>query len=641
MEPVSSKLVEIPLEEALDRWFSELEFLGVLTLMDVEEVPTVSSVGRVTALPVAANLSSPHYYQAARDGMAVRSTTTFPATREAPVTLRLGSDGVFVDTGSALPDGFDAVVPVREIRLVSTEDVQIDRPSAPWRNVRPTGEDLAAREVILPRDRRIGALEVGAMLAGGVSSVKVYERPRVAILPLGSKLVDPGVTPGVGQMIDSNSPILAALISEVGARGTRLKVVPERVEEAAQALMEAVHEYDMVVVVAGPSHGTSLVAHLLADYGEQVLNGVAVKPGHSLTAGVIEGKPVLGLPFYPVSSYLTFQLFARPVLEKRMGLRPAPPVTHPANLAAPIQSPAGVEEFLRVKLGIVGNQVVAVPISRGAALLMSLVRSEGLVHVPAQVEGIPPGTQVNVQRLLPERPIEGNILLLGTHDITYNVLNTQLMKAFPDLQLFSAATGSTAGLEALRRGLCHIAAVHLFDPETSDYNIPHVARMDDLPIVLVNLFHRHIGLIVAPGNPKGLKGLADLTGEGVTFINRQVGSGTRFLLDHHLRQEGVDPSRIHGFSKEAFTHMSVAAAVSSGAVDAGPGIPAAAKALRLDFVPCFEERLDLAIPKRFYNLYPIQSLLQVVRSSSFRREATSHLAGYDFRQAGVVLWEAE
>ncbi len=633
------QLHEIPLEEALDRWFSELEFAGALERMEVEEIPTVQAVGRVTAAPVVAQISSPHFYQAATDGLAVRSTATFAATRESPVKLKLGPEGVFVDNGSALPDGFDAVVPMHEIRLVSTEVVQVDRPSAPWRNVRPTGEDLAAREVILPRDHRVGPLELGAMLAGGVSLVKVYRQPRVAILPLGSHLVAAGATPGVGQMIDSNSPILAALVAELGALPRRLPVVAERAEEVREALLMALVDHDLVIVVAGPSYGTALVAHLLGEVGEVILNGVALKPGHSLATGQVQGKPVLGLPFYPVSTFLTYKLFARPVLERKMAIPVSSPMSEPAELAVSICSPAGVEELLRVKLGIVGGRTVAVPISRGAALLMSLVRADGLVQVSAHTEELAAGMPVPVQRLTPVRPIEGNIILLGTHDITYEVINGQLMRNHPELTLFTAATGGKRGLEALKRGLCHLAAMHMFDEDEGEYNIPHVRRAD-FPVVLVNLFSREMGLVVAAGNPKGIQGLADLTRPGVQFINRQLGSGTRMLMEYHLRQLKLDTGKIRGFAQEAYTHMSAAAAVSSGAADAGLGIPATAKASRLDFVPCFTERLDLAIPKKFFNLFAIQGLLQVIRSSNFKREATAHLAGYDFRQAGTVLWES-
>lgn len=634
------ELNEVPLDEARERWLSELQFLRAMRRMDSEEIPVAEAAGRVTCQAVTARISSPHYYSAAIDGLALRSTDTFTASPDTRKPLRLGEEGIFVDTGSALPDGFDAVVPIHEIRLVSTEVVEVDRPSAPWRNVRPAGEDLAAREVILPRDHRVSSLDVGAMLAGGAGVLSVYRRPRVAILPVGTNLVPPGSSPGVGEMIDSNSPILMGLVRDAGGEPCGLPVVPERLEAVEEALRAAASTHDLVLVVAGPSHGTALVASLFDRLGELVLHGVAIKPGHSVALGAVERRPMLALPFYPVSVFVGFDLFARPVLDAMLGQRAAEPVVDEAVLADDIRSPAGVEEFLRVKLGVVAGRRVAVPVSRGAALLMSLVRADGLVRVPAPVEALSAGMGVRVRRLDPVRRIDGNILLLGTHDICYDLLRTHLLQAYPDLQLFSANTGSRAGLEKLRQGLCHIAAVHLFDPETGEYNIPFVQKeMADVPLVLVNLFQRSVGMLVAGGNPKGIQGLADLTRPDVQFINRQPGAGTRALLDHHLGRLGLNPGDIRGYEREAHTHMSVAAAVSSGAADVGLGIPASAKALRLDFVPCIPERLDLAIPKKYFNQYAMQALLGVIRSSDFLVDASFHLDGYDFSEAGKVLWE--
>jgi len=631
---------EVPLDEARERWISELHFLRALRRTDSEEIPAGEAAGRVTSQAVTACISSPHYYAAAMDGLALRSRDTIGAAPGSPRRLRLGQDGVFVDTGSALPEDFDAVVPIHEIRLASTEAVEVDQPSSPWRNVRPAGEDMAAREVILPRDYRIGPLEVGAMLAGGALTVQVYKRPRVAILSVGSNLVPPGVPPGVGEMIDSNTPILTGLVQWAGGEPCPLGVVPERLETVERALREAALQHDMVLVVAGPSHRTPLVASLFEQMGELVLHGVAIKPGHSVALGAVERKPVLGLPYYPVSAFLTFELFARPVLEAMLGQRAREPVVDEAWLADQLVSPHGVEEFLRVKLGVVAGRRVAVPVSRGAALLMSLVRADGLVHVPAEMCGLEAGERVQVQRLQPLRRIDGNILMLGTHDLCYDLLRTHLLQASPDLSLFSANTGSEAGIDRLQRGLCHLAAAHILDSRTGEYNIPYLReKAADLPVVLVNLFQRSLGLLVAAGNPRNIRSLADLTRPDLRFVNRQAGSGTRRLLDYHLGRLGLDSASIRGYDQETHTHMSAAATVSSGAADVGLAIPAAAKALRLDFVPCLPERLDLAIPKKFFNSYSMQALLGVIRSRDFQECAGRLLEGYDFRQAGTVLWE--
>jgi len=646
MDSSDLQLQDLPVDEALERWLSELEFLKAAPRMTGVELPITESLHRITAAPVGARMNSPHYYSAAVDGLAVQSAATFAAGIGLIVELELGTQGVFVETGSPLPQDFDAVVPVHELDYAAGDQarVRLRRPSNPWRNVRPVGEEVADKEVVLPKDHRIGPLDIGALAAAGVEKIKVYKRPRVAVIPVGSNLVPAGVRPDLGQMIDTNTPTLAGLLHEAGAEPVVCPIVAERLEDASEAIAQAARDCDLVLAVAGPSHGTAFLAKIFSDLGERVLHGVAVKPCHALTLGVVESTPALGLPFHPVAAFSAFDLFVRPVLAEMLG--PSASVGSldqvEAELAVKVKSPEGLEEYLRVKVGLVDERPVAIPDSGGASTLMSLVRASGLVRIPADQQELAAGTRVTVRLLAPERPLGGNILLLGTHDICYDLLRSQLLSSFPELFLHTGATGGTSGLRSLREGRCHMAAIHLFDEETGQYNVPAVQRaMAEIPVVLVNLFSRDLGLVVAPGNPKNIQSLRDLARDDIDFINRQVGSGTRFLLDYHLKQEGVDSEKIRGFDRELRTHMAVAAAVSSGAVDAGPGISTAAKSLRLDFVPCIPERLDLAIPKRFVNRFPVAGLMQVIRSQRFRREAASALPDYDFSQTGQVLWESK
>lgn len=634
----------VPLDEALDRWVSELEFHKALTRLPAEQISVNDALHRVTHSPVTAKLSSPHYYAAAIDGLAVRAADTLTASGRQPLRIALGTqNGQFVETGAPMPDGLDAVVPFHELEL-DGDEIEITRACNPWRNVRPIGEDIAAREVVLPRDHRITPLDLGALVAAGAATVQVYRKPRVGVLPVGNRLIEAGVEPGVGEMIDSNSPILLGLAQEAGADPHLYSVVPERLEEAGQALVAAARQSDLVLVVAGPSHGTAFLARLFSDLGDCFLHGVAIKPGHSIALGVIEGTPVMGLPFHPAPAFLAFRLVAQALLARMTGQETVGVCWHPerATLAIEGQSPHGLEEFLRVKLGQVDGRNIAVPDSGGAPTLMSLVRADGLVFIPADAESLEVGSSVDVLRLHPERSLEGNLLLLGTHDICYDLLRNHLHGRYHDVRLHTAATGGAAGLRCLKERFCHIAAIHLFDEETGEYNVPHLRRvMDGHPVVLVRLFTRHLGLAVATGNPLGIGSLADLNREGLRFINRQVGSGTRALLDYHLKQAGVEPDAILGFEQEVRTHMAVAAAVKGGIADVGPTISTAARALRVDFVPCIPERLDLAIPKRFVNHYPVRALLKVIRSAAFRQEAAQALTDYDFSDTGQVVWESE
>jgi putative molybdopterin biosynthesis protein len=196
------------------------------------------------------------------------------------------------------------------------------------------------------------------------------------------------------------------------------------------------------------------------------------------------------------------------------------------------------------------------------------------------------------------------------------------------------------GLMALKRGEAHMAGTHLLDEETGLYNIPFMRRL--LPgkkIVLINLTYRVQGFVVKKGNPRGIRGFKDLTRDGVVFVNRQSGAGTRLLTDKHLRELGIEPSRITGYEREEYTHMGVASAVLSGIADTGLAILAAANALGLDFVPVAKERYDLALPADFMKLEMVGALLDIIRNDGEFRRTVTDMGGYDLSDMGKVMYE--
>lgn len=631
----------VPLEEALERWYNELEFRGLGGALAAEDVDVVESVGRVTAESVVARRSSPHYYMAAVDGLAVKSTRTFGATPDTPVSIKLGEDGNFVDSGSPLPEGTDTVVPLNEVQFINVEEVGVPNPSVPWRNVNPVGEDMHTSEVIVPRHRRIRPVHLGVMLRGGVKQVSVRRRPRVGIIPLGKNLVAPGAEPGVGQRVEALTPILSNMCREAGAQPEVLEFVHERVETLDEALQGRLSSWDLLVIVSGRSHGTAVPAAWIAAHGSLVLYGANIKPGQSICLGVVEKLPVLILPDNAVSAYITYDLFVRPLIGRQLATLDDGQIQLSAILGQQIVSPAGTDEFLRVYLSNVGGRRIAVPISRGADNVTSLVRADGIVCVPAEVEAIPDGNRVEVRLIEPTERFDTNLLIMGTYDIAFDLLRNTMARHFPEVTLQTANVGSRGGLAAICKGYCHAAGLHLFDAETGTYNETFVRELAaEVPMVLINFFRRHMGFIVRQGNPKNVTSLEDLTRADVTFINRQHGSGTRVLIDHHLKKAGVDAARIKGYQSETYTHMSVAATVASGAADAGIGIATVARALDLEFIPFIIEHLDLAVPRRFFQLFQIQSMLRILRSREFRGDIES-LMHYDTELTGRVVYEGE
>ena len=302
-------------------------------------------------------------------------------------------------------------------------------------------------------------------------------------------------------------------------------------------------------------------------------------------------------------------------------------------------SPLGEDEFLRVKLGRVGDKVVATPVQRGAGVIMSLVRADGLVRIPRFAEGLDAGAEVSVELLRPLEQVENTIVVMGSHDLTLDLMSSHLRRGSSGLSLSSSHIGSLGGLIALGRSEAHVAGSHLLDEDTGIYNVSYIRRyLSAVPVVLINLVGRVQGLIVAPGNPKGIHSLEDLTRPEVSFVNRQRGSGTRVLLDYKLKEMGSSPEQIRGFQREEYSHLAVAAAVQGGATDVGLGILSAAHALGLDFVPLLNEQYDLVIPRVFYESRLLQPLLALLEDADFRREVAD-LGGYDTSNMGKVLAE--
>lgn len=630
-------LESLPWEEALQRYLERLRDLP--KIQRVETVPTRQALGRILARPIFAPSSWPHYHAAAMDGIAVRAEDTFQASDTNPVNLKLGSEAVYVDTGDPLPEDYDAVIMLEDIQDLGNGQVQITAAAAPWQHVRLVGEDVVQSEMILPAGHRLRPFDLGALLAAGVLEVPVRPRPRVAIIPSGNEIVSPGEDLGPGEIPEFNSSIISGFVREWGGEPLVLPIARDKREDVRRSLEEGLAQADIVIVNAGSSAGSEdYTAAVIRELGEVLVHGVAIKPGKPLILGVVRDKPVFGLPGYPVSVYVTCQLFLRPVLALWQGIAPPEPPRLKAYLSRRVTSPLGEEEFVRVKLGQVGEKVVATPLPRGAGVIMSLVRADGIFRVPRLSEGVAEGQEITVELFRSPDEISRTLVAIGSHDVSLDLLANFLAERFPGYSLSSAHVGSLGGIMALRRGEAHLAGVHLLDEETGEYNLPYVRRfLPGRKLVLVTLMYRDQGLIVKKGNPKKITGFADLARPDVLFVNRQRGAGTRILLDYELKNAGIDPEQVRGYQHEEFTHMAVAVAVASGVADVGLGILAAARALDLDFVPVTQERYDLLIPAEHYDTILVKQLLSVIRDPAFQ-EAVLALGGYDLRETGRETW---
>jgi putative molybdopterin biosynthesis protein len=625
---------DVPAAEALAAWDEACAAAGCPARLEAVSVPLEEAVGRVLAEPVWAVRSSPPFDAAAMDGIAVRAEDTIGASETAPSRLERNAYEV-VDTGDPMPAGRDAVVMREDVHETDGGAVEIRAAAPPYQHVRSIGEDVSAAELLLPAGHRLRPVDVAAAGAAGVTEVVVRRRPVVAVIPTGDEIRPLGSELRPGDLPDTNSLMLAAQAEQAGCEAVRYEVVPDDATQIAQTVREAATESDLVIVIAGSSAGRAdYTAAVVAEIGTLAVHGVAVKPGHPVVLGAADGTPVLGAPGYPVSAALTFDIFAAPLISRLEG---APPPDWPrarARLTRKLASSMGMDDWVRVRLGRVRGELVATPLPRGAGVLTSLVRADGLLVVPAPLEGHHPGEQVEVRLLRGVGEIDRTIVAIGSHDLVLDLAASALRERDTRVTLASSNVGSLGGLTALRDRLCHLAGSHLLDPATGAYTLPYVERL--LPgrdVSVVRLTHREQGLIVAPGNPLGLTGIDDLARPDIRYVNRQRGAGTRVLLDHELARRGIEPDAVHGYAREEHTHLAVAAAVAAGRADCGLGVLAAARAFGLDFVPVAKEPYDLVLDRETADEALLAPLWELLDSPAFA-EAVTRLGGYDTAEMG-------
>ncbi|MFP4571685.1 MAG: molybdopterin biosynthesis protein [Desulfobacterales bacterium] len=611
-----------------------------------ENVDVTAAVGRVLSRPVYARLSSPNFNSAAMDGIAVKAETTFGANEANPKTLEVGTEAVFVNTGHVLPEGTDAVIMIEDLEIIEENSIRIEAPAFPWQNVRRMGEDIVATELLFPRHHKITPYCTGALMGGGITEVSVIRKPNLLFIPTGPELVDYNKVTGElapGRVIESNTHVLGKTAEKHGAQYTRRDILPDDFEQIKQAAKQGAdsEEVDIILITGGSSAGSEdFSKEVIASIGRILVHGVAMMPGKPVVIGEINGKPAFGIPGYPVSAILAFEQFVIPVIASMLG-QPEP--EHEMTEAEPTKKIAGklgMEQFIRVKLGRVGGRIVATPLSRGAGTITSITEADGIIRIPADKEGIREHEKTPVRLLKSRQSVENTIVAVGSHDNTIDVIADMIRAKSSRFTLSSSHVGSMGGLMAVKNGLCHFAGSHLLDENDGSYNISYIRRyLSDTPVLLVRLAEREQGFIVAPGNPKNIFGIEDLTRDNILFINRQAGSGTRVLLDYQLRGAGIDPDSIKGYEKEEYTHMAVAAAVLSQSADAGLGIRAAAKALGLDFVAMATESYELVIPEKFFNTDRIEVLLEVIRSEEFIARVNS-MGGYNTQNTGKIVWKS-
>lgn len=609
--------------------------------IDEEEyLPAHACKGRITTRAVFARQSNPPFLCSAMDGYAVLSSKTLEADMTRPVFLSFASEANPVNTGDPLPKNTDAVIMAEEVERSGT-GITVRKPAYLWQNVRMIGEDVIEGDMLFPANHRITTFDTGMFLSAGITHVHVRRKPTVLIIPTGKELVDiyerPRDNTDEPRLVDFNSYLLANLAEDIGFRAERSRILVTK-EELLSAVQEGSTHYDVIIINAGSSAGTEdFTESVLRELGTLIFHGVSMMPGKPTLFGVVNTTPVIGLPGYPVSAATAFRVFLEPLYEKLMATVVA---RQTVTCVTPYKVPSriGIEEILRVNIISKKDRYYAFPLARGASIYSSLANADGLIRVPEAIEGFEEGTTITCELLRDRSELDRRIHVIGSHDLSLGILRDMLRKRTGTEDLLSTHVGSMSGIMAFGKGITDLCTTHVLDEQEKVYNIPIVKRyVPDKDWLLVNIAKRTQGLLVRKGNPKSISGIADLGRNDVTFVNRQVGSGTRILLDAMLREHAISRDSVRGYEREESSHTSVAVLVREGVADTGIAIHAVARVFGLDFIPLAEEDYDLLVTEEFSRTEGFQFLLELIASAEFRSRL-HEVGGYNTEMTGTIKY---
>ncbi len=637
-------LNNVPLDEAVKEYMSALEAAGLANKTQV--IPSAEAAGRITARAVYAKINSPHYNASAMDGIAVSAAVTSAATELNPLVLNR-EQFTPVDTGDPLPAGTDCVIMTEEVAEVP-DGVLISAAAVPWQHVRQIGEDMCVGDMLMTSFTEITPALAGALLASGNPEVEVLRRPLAGIIPTGDEIVPADGKPAEGEIMEFNSVIFTGMLNEWGAESKTYPVVPDKLPLIERAIKTAAEECDMVLVIAGSSAGREdYTAAAVENTGTLVIHGLAIKPGKPAVLGHIGAVPCVGVPGYSVSAIIVMEKVVRVVADRLLCRQSKKNDNAPARycgfdsepleavLANKITSSLKHREFVRARLSFAGGRLTAVPLSRGAGVITSFTNAHAVIDVPQNREGYESGEKVPVTPLVDIKEVMEMLVVTGSHDPLIDEVADMLKRSGVSFSLSSSHVGSMGAITALKAGQAHLGGIHLLD-EAGEYNLSYLKKhFPDGGIILIEGVGRAQGLMVAKGNPKGIKSFADIAKPGLSYVNRQRGSGTRILCDHFAKTAGINPHEVYGYYREEFTHTAVAALVKSGSADAGLGIYSAAKINGLDFIPIADEAYDFICRAEDIDDPRVRAFIKILQSEAFF-ERLSEMGGYSLKAPGSV-----
>ena len=632
----------------------------------IEELSLEKCIGRVLAEDIEAMIDVPPFDRASMDGFAVHAKDTFGAEEDKPVTLRVVGrvgagenpnvsvderEAVEISTGAPIPKGANAVVMV-EYTWRENDLLKVYSPVVPSDNIMGAGSDIMAGELILRRGDFLTPRETAVLSALGVTRTKVFKKPRVGIISTGNEVVSPGTSLEYGKIYDINARSISDSVIDCEGIPKFLGIARDDKAAIKSKIEEGLRVSDVVILSGGTSAGVGdLLYRVIDEIGKPgiLVHGVSVKPGKPVIIAVVNGRPLFGLPGYPTSALMMFNIFVQPILREMAGLRAeAEKRIIEARTAERIYSSFGRYEYMPINIvRTEKGDYTVYPVPGGSGAITTLAEADGFIEVPGDRAFLDEGEKVSVELFSLElKPAD--LMIIGSHCLGIDLI-LRLMRS---RKLFFRTkvinTGSSGGLSAIRRGEADIAGTHLLDEKTGEYNIPFMERFGIADkAVFIRGYMREQGLLVAKSNPKRIQGLEDLTEGKLSFINRNPGSGTRILLDmklqeiaekKHLSFEKIKTG-IKGYEVEAKSHTAVAVAILQGKADLGLAIRAAAEMYSLDFIPIADERYDFLVQKSRLSKPGVQAFLEVLRSAEFKKELKEKLPGLSpTEDTGAVIY---
>ncbi|AMP20105.1 hypothetical protein AZF37_01950 [endosymbiont 'TC1' of Trimyema compressum] len=627
-------LSNIPVAEALGYMVAYLEKEKIE--LGIETVPVADAVGRVTGIPIYAKKSNPLFLSSAMDGIATIHTYLKEAKETNPIILETNQFEE-IDTGDKVRPPFNCVVPAEEVTYLENGKVELIKSVTPWSHVRPVGEDIGDNELIVPIYHTLTPYDTGVVLNGGWTEIEVLKKPHIVLIPTGDEMISPYKLYKEGKLIDCNSTVFKGILEEIGGKVTTFPIVADDKFLLKKAIMDAVNIGDIVVINAGSSAGRDdYTVHIIRELGEVFCHGIAMCPGKPTVLGGIAKTPVLGIPGFPVSAAFSLETFVKPLIA-RLLKRQLPDVEIlEGTLATQVPSQFGALELVRVLVGKIEEQYKVLPLPRGSSSLSSLSKADGLIKIPPLSQGYEKGESVKVELLSKRSQLAKRLVFQGSHDFTLDVLKNTVKIMNPQYELITTNVGSLTGILAVKNKEAHGAGIHLLNEETHTYNFSYIDKYLGKEGHLIHIAKRQQGLILPKGNPQNIHSLKDVIDKEGVYVNRQLGAGTRVLLDYLLKKEALDKKRIEGYNQIVYTHLEVGARIASGQADVGMGIYSAAALYDLDFIPITEESYDLCCLDSFMESYLYELFIKCLKESSFR-EKIEQYGGYDLRESGKVL----